>query len=143
MTARRGSLSFKIVRFARSPRAHRQKLSRPWRLALRSAAIAGRSMVVLAAVFVVGTFGVQIWRVGAENMRLHNAIANTEAQNEHLRATTQRLETRIQRLHNPDYLVPLIHEQLGQALPNEVFIEVNPAPTAPTANGEAPLRHGK
>lgn len=100
-------------------------------------------MIVLAAVFVVGTFGVQIWRVGAENMRLHNAIANTEAQNEHLRATTQRLETRIQRLHNPDYLVPLIHEQLGQALPNEVFIEVQPAPTGPTANGEAPLRRGE
>ncbi len=142
MTARRGSLSFKIVRFARSPRAQRQNLSRPWRLALRSAAVAGRSLIVLAAVFIAGTFGVQIWRVGAENMRLHNQIVSTQRQNEHLRATTQRLEARIRRLHNPDYLVPLIHEQLGQALPNEVFIEVKPAPTAPAGKGETPMPAG-
>ncbi|MBC5806193.1 MAG: FtsB family cell division protein [Candidatus Eremiobacter antarcticus] len=144
MTARRGSLSFKIVRFARSPRAQRQNLSRPWRVALRSASIAGRSLVVLAAVFIAGTFTVQIWRVGAQNMRLHDQIATTQRQNEHLRETTQRLEARIRRLHNPDYLVPLIHEQLGLAKPKEVFIEVKPAPIAPAAKGErTPLPTGE
>jgi len=34
-------------------------------------------------------------------------------------------------LHDPDYLVPLIHEQLGLVKPHEVFIVVSPSAAAP------------
>ena len=124
MTARRGSLRYKIVRFAREPRAHSQLLARTWRIAVRSAALAGQAIFAVALLFVAGTIGVQVWRVGTENARLHNQIVAAQRENAALERSSQNLSARIQKLHDPEYLVPLIHEDLGLTKPHEIFVEL-------------------
>ena len=128
MTARRGSLRYKIVSFARSPRTRVQRMSKTWRLAFRSAVVAGRSIAAVAILGVVATIGAQIWRASDQNMHLHRQIVQVQRQNESLERTTQNLTTRIQLLHDPEYVVPLIHEQLGLTKPHEIFVQVVPSP---------------
>jgi cell division protein FtsB len=131
MTPRRGSLHYKIVRLARVPKAHAGAQSKRWRFVKLAATVAGRSLIALAVLFVSGTIAVQIWHVGARSMQLRQQLAQVEATNADLSATNDKLATRVQRLHDPEYLVPLIHEQLGLAKPHEVFVEVTQATPAP------------
>jgi len=132
MTARRGSLQYKIVRLSRARQAAGSGPARMrW---LRSAAtVAGRVLVVLAALFVSATVGAQVWRVAIRNVALHRQIADVEGQNAALQTENGKLAVRVNHLHDPEFLVPLIHEQLGLTKPNEVFIEVAPATPAPAA----------
>ncbi|MDQ2818602.1 MAG: septum formation initiator family protein [Candidatus Eremiobacteraeota bacterium] len=128
MTARRGSLRFKVVRFARDPLPEDRPAAR-WRpLALWALVVAGRCTVTIAAALVAATIGTQVWRVAGENIRLHRQIVAVQGQNRLLRAQSAHLSEQVRLLHYPEYLVPLIHEQLGLAKPHEVFITVKPPP---------------
>ena|ERR1700737_4961504 len=131
MTARRGSLHYKIVRLARVPSAHAGAAPKRWRFVRIAARVAGRSLVALAVLFVSGTIGVQIWHAGERNVRLHDQITTVERGNANLQVTNDKLATRVERLHDPEYLVPLIHEQLGLAKPHEIFIQVTQATPEP------------
>jgi cell division protein FtsB len=79
------------------------------------------------------TIGAQVWRVAVRNVALHGQIADVEQQNAALQSENGKLAARVTHLHDPEFLVPLIHEQLGLTKPNEVFIEVAPATPAPAA----------
>lgn len=131
MTPRRGSLHYKIVRLARVPRSHAGQPPKRWRAARLAATIGGRALLALAVLFVSGTIAVQIWHVGARNILLQQQIAQVERDNAGLQGANDKLATRVDRLHDPEYLVPLIHEQLGLAKPHEVFVEVTQATPAP------------
>ncbi len=131
MTARRGSLRYKIVRFAREPHASDKRMAHTWRLLRRTATLAGRAVFAIALLFVGGTVGAQVWRVGAENVRLHNQTVAALRENVILENNSQNLTARIQKLHDPEYLVPLIHEQLGLTKPHEIFVELKPQPELP------------
>ena len=87
--------------------------------------------MAIAILFVSGTIGVQIWHAGERNVRLHEQINNMELGNTNLQIANDKLATRIERLHDPEFLVPLIHEQLGLAKPHEIFIEVTQATPEP------------
>ena len=134
MTARRGSLRYKIVRLARAPHGPRQGLGRGWRVAVRAAALAGRAVFALAVLFIAGTLAAQVWRVGQENVQLHDQIVRTQQENQALAAQSAHLSDRISKLHDPEYLVPLIHEQLGLTKPNEIFVDFQPEPAQPNAS---------
>jgi cell division protein FtsB len=130
MTARRGSFGFKVARIARAPLgrgAGSQKLRR--RLA-RWSIIASRLLVWSAAALFVFSVGSGFWRVGAENYRLHRQVDAVERHNAALVADSVRLKRQAALLHDPDYLVPFIHEQLGLVKPHEVFIVISPTPAA-------------
>jgi len=131
MTARRGSLRFKIKRIAAERVGTAAKPPR-WRKRLVYWTRFGSKLVVGAAVLALaGAFGAQTYRVAAENYRLHVQIDDVEQRNAALTADGARLQKQIVLLHDPDYLVPLIHEQLGLVKPHEVFIVVSPTPAAP------------
>lgn len=130
MTPRRGSLTHKIIRLTRAPREHTRH-ARGRRIATVAATVAGRSLVVLAVLFISGAVGIQIWHAGVRNAELHRQIRDVEAQNADLSAANAKLQTRIVRLHDPEYVVPIIHEQLGLTKPHEVFIQVTQATPAP------------
>lgn len=126
MTARRGSLRFKIKRIA-ADRIGTAAQPPRWRKRLMLATRLGSKLVVGAAVLALaGAFGAQTYRVAAENYRLHVQIDDVERRNAALTADAARLQKQIALLHDPDYLVPLIHEQLGLVKPHEVFIVVSP-----------------
>jgi len=129
MTARRGSLRHKIVRLARARAASGS--SHRLRVARIAAAIAGRVLLVLVALFVSATVGAQVYRVAVRNVALHEQIAQVESDNQKLAAENEKLALRVVHLQDPEFLVPLIHEQLGLTKPNEVFIEVAPSTPAP------------
>jgi cell division protein FtsB len=123
LTARRGSLRHKAVRLARAP-AHA-----PWRAAVaRVSGIAMRFALLAVALAIVVACGLQAWRVGAESYRLHKQIVALEKRNADLAASSISLKTEIKALHDPEYLVPMIHEQLGLTKPHEVFIVVQTPP---------------
>ena len=128
MTARRGSFRFKVTRLARTRLA--SKPSAPlWRKRLghftnRMSRIA-LALVVLA---LATAFTAQTWRLGAENYRLHKQVEAVERRNDDLDAQSRALARQISLLHDPDYLVPLIHEQLGLVKPHEVFVEIQQTP---------------
>jgi cell division protein FtsB len=130
MTPRRGSLHYKIVRLARVPKAQGAQTKR-WRFARLAAGVAGRSLIALAVLFISSTIAVQIWHVGARSMQLHQQIGQVELGNAELQTTNDKLATRVVRLRDPEYLVPLIHEQLGLAKPHEVFVQVTQATPTP------------
>jgi len=131
MTARRGSLRFKIKRIAAQRVGTAAKPPR-WRKRLVLWTRLGSRLVVGAAVLALaGAFGAQTYRVAAENYRLHVQIDDVEHRNTALSADAVRMEKQIVLLHDPDYLVPLIHEQLGLVKPHEVFIVVAPASASP------------
>jgi cell division protein FtsB len=130
MTARRGSLVHKITRLTRLPRRDGPP-SRRRRFARIAATVAGRSLITLAVLLASGTVAIQVWHATARNMQLRQQIGQIEADNTSLTATNAKLEMRVTRLHDPEYLVPLIHEQLGLAKPHEVFVEVTQATPAP------------
>ncbi len=131
MTARRGSLRYKVVRLTRA-RAASGSLSR-MRVARIAATVAGRGLLVLVALFVSVMIAAQVYRVAVRNIALRGQIAQVEDQNQRLGAENQKLALRVVHLQDPEYLVPLIHEQLGLTKPNEVFIEVAPSTPAPQA----------
>jgi cell division protein FtsB len=82
---------------------------------------------------VTGTMATQVWHAGERGLQLHDQIAQVERNNAALENANQKLTTRTVRLRDPEYLVPLIHEQLGLTKPREIFIEViqpSPAPEA-------------
>lgn len=96
---------------------------------LRLVSSAGRIVLVLAIVLIAASFGAQAWRVGYENYRLHKQIDAIEEQNRQLGAASVTLRRDIVLSRDPEYLVPLIHEQLGLTKPKEVFIQVaSPTP---------------
>lgn len=129
MTARRGSFRFKVKRLA----AQRIGALPGWqRRVVGWTRIASRVLVGLVILAAAGAFGAQTYRVAAANYRLHEQIANVERRNDALTADASKLQRQITLLHDPDYLVPLIHEQLGLVKPHEVFIIVAPTP-APDA----------
>lgn len=131
MTARRGSLRFKIKRIAAERVGTAAKPPR-WRKRLILWTRLGSRLVVGAAVLALaGAFGAQTYRVAAENYRLHVQIDDVEHRNAALSADAARMQKQIVLLHDPDYLVPLIHEQLGLVKPHEVFIVVAPAAASP------------
>jgi cell division protein FtsB len=132
MTARRGSLGYKIVRLSRVRKAGGLGVKR-LRSARLAAAVAGRALMLLAAIFVSLTIGTQVWQVATRNVALHQQILQTEGANAHLQVDNEKLAERVTHLRDPEYLVPLIHEQLGLTKPNEVFIEVAPSTPAPPA----------
>ncbi|HXW51980.1 MAG TPA: septum formation initiator family protein [Candidatus Acidoferrales bacterium] len=101
------------------------------RVARIAAAIAGRVLLVLVALFVSATVGAQVYRVAVRNVALHEQIAQVESDNQKLAAENEKLALRVVHLQDPEFLVPLIHEQLGLTKPNEVFIEVAPSTPAP------------
>ncbi len=128
MTARRGSLRFKVKRLA-SDRLGRNSTSSVWQRQLtRWTRFASLLVVGAAVLLLAGAFGVQTARVAAENYRLHKQIVSAERRNDALAADSARLRREIVLLHDPDYLVPLIHEQLGLVKPHEVFIVISPTP---------------
>jgi cell division protein FtsB len=124
LTARRGSFRYKAARLARAP------IHAPWRAAVaRVSMIVARCALVAGGVVIFAACGLQAWRVGAESYRLHKQIVALEQRNANLAASSIALKTQIKKLHDPEYLVPLIHEQLGLTKPHEVFIVVQtPAP---------------
>ena len=125
MTARRGSFGFKAVRLARAP------VHAPWRAAVsRVSTIAARCALAAGALAIVIACGLQAWRIGAESYRLHKQIVALEKRNANLAASSSALRVQIKALHDPEYLVPLIHEQLGLTKPHEVFIVVQTPPPA-------------
>jgi cell division protein FtsB len=135
MTARRGSLRFKIKRIA-AERVGTAANPARWRRRLVAWTKFGSKLVVGAAILALaGAFGAQTYRVAAENYRLHTQIDDVEKHNAALTADAVRLQKQIVLLHDPDYLVPLIHEQLGLVKPHEVFIIVAPTP-APDSGGK-------
>lgn len=133
MTARRGSLQHKIVRLTRARTNRAGGASKHLRSARVAALIAGRGLMLVAALFISATIGAQVWHVAARNVALHDQIAQIELENLTLAAQNEKLAARVTHLHDPEYLVPLIHEQLGLTKPNEVFIEVAPSTPAPAA----------
>jgi cell division protein FtsB len=128
MTARRGSLQFQLVRFARRPLADAQRCAVLKRRMRKGLLIAGHCVSVLALALVAATMASQVWRVAAANYRLYRQIAAVENQNSLLSARSAELDKEIQRLHYPEYLVPLIHEQLGLSKPREVLVRVQTRP---------------
>ena len=125
---RRGSIGHKISRMAGKPLG-REARKRRERTMARVTRIAGRMLALAAALLVAISFSVQAWRVGYQNYQLHKQIDAVEDQNRQLAADTVNLRRDIILSRNPEYLVPLIHEQLGLTKPNELFIEVaTPAP---------------
>ncbi len=131
MTPRRGSLPYKIVRLAKVPRASAERSRKSWRIVRLVATVAGRSLLLLAALFVTGAVAVQIWHVSAHNVQLHQQIAQVEIDNANMQTANDKLSLRVERLHDPEYLVPLIHEQLGLVKPHEVLVQVTQASPAP------------
>lgn len=128
---RRGSLGFKISRLANKPlgRAARKKRERTM---VRVMSTAGRLVGLAAVLLVVASFTGQAWRVGYQNYQLHKQIDAVEDQNQQLGASSVKLRRDIILSRDPEYLVPLIHEQLGLTKPHEVFIQIaTPAPAAP------------
>ena len=55
-------------------------------------------------------------------------IVALEKRNADLAASSSALQKQIKALHDPEYLVPFIHEQLGLTKPHEVFIVVQTPP---------------
>jgi cell division protein FtsB len=130
MTARRGSLRFKVKRLT-SDRLGRNSTPSLWQRGLTRWTRFASLMVGGAAILLLGgAFGVQTFRVAAENYRLHKQIVSAERRNDALAVDSTRLQREIVLLHDPDYLVPLIHEQLGLVKPHEVFIVISPTPAS-------------
>lgn len=114
-----------VVRLARARRRReRPHHRRTIRLALL---VAGRAVSVAAVLFVSTTVGIQVWHVGNRNIDLRAQIARVESDNRALAEENERLAVQAQRMRDPEYLVPFIHQQLGLVKPNEVFIQVTPA----------------
>jgi cell division protein FtsB len=122
MTVRRGSLGFKALRLVRAPlRASGGR----WRTAASNFAVLSmRCAMGAVVVLILGASGVQAWRVGAQSYDLHKQIVAVERHEAELTTSAAALRTQIRDLHDPEYLVPLIHEQLGLVKPHEVFIVV-------------------
>lgn len=120
---RRGSVGFAISRMASKPFGGSSRKQRQ-RTMVRMMSAAGRAIALVAVLLVAASFSVQAWRVGRQNYQLHKQIDTVEQQNDKLAADSVQLRRDIILSHNPEYLVPLIHEQLGLTKPGEVFIQI-------------------
>jgi cell division protein FtsB len=99
------------------------------RTMLRVMSVAGRALGFAAVLLIAASFSVQAWRVGYQNYQLHKQIDVIEQQNDKLAVDSVHLRRDIILSRDPQYLVPLIHEQLGLTKPGEVFIQIaTPAP---------------
>ena len=99
---------------------------------MRLMSVMGRVILVLTVTLIAASFSVQAWRVGYQNYQLHTQIDSVEQQNDKLAADSVHLRRDIILSRNPEYLVPLIHEQLGLTKPGEIFIQIaTPAPKSP------------
>jgi cell division protein FtsB len=128
MTARRGSLRFKVTQLAGAGR-HGKASGRAAVLQTtmqRSMNVAGKVVAVCAGALVALTVGAQVWRVGLADYQLHQQVVALENQNRALAQEAVTLRKEIYLSRNPEYLVPLIHEQLGLAKPHEVFVRLVP-----------------
>lgn len=129
MTARRGSLRFKVAQLA-SGRGRGRAADLQTRLR-RATHIGGRIIFVAAICLLALTFGAQAWRIAYADYQLHRQVVALEAANRVLQDETVTLRKEIYLARDPEYLVPLIHEQLGLAKPHEVFVRfetVDPVP---------------
>lgn len=125
---RRGSFGFKLSRLAATPLGGGARKQRERKM-VRVMSTAGRIVALAAVLLVVASFSGQAWRIGHQNYQLHKQIDTVEDQNRQLTASSVRLRRDIILSRDPEYLVPLIHEQLGLTKPHEVFIQVaTPAP---------------
>lgn len=125
---RRGSFGFKISRLASKPLGGGARKKRE-RAMVRVMSTAGRIVALLAVSLVVASFSAQAWRVAYQNYQLHKQIDVVEEQNGQFAAASVKLNRDIILSRDPEYLVPLIHEQLGLTKPHEVFIQIaTPAP---------------
>lgn len=125
---RRGSFGFKLSRLAATPLGGGARKQRERKM-VRVMSTAGRIVALAAVLLVVASFSGQAWRIGYQNYQLHKQIDTVEEQNRQLTASSVRLRRDIILSRDPEYLVPLIHEQLGLTKPHEVFIQVaTPAP---------------
>lgn len=127
---RRGSVGFAISRLASKPfGASREGRVRRERWMMRLMSVTGRVLLLVTVALIAASFSVQAWRIGYQNYQLHRQIDTIERQNDKLAAETVHLRRDIILSRNPEYLVPLIHEQLGLTKPGEVFIQIaTPAP---------------
>jgi cell division protein FtsB len=123
---RRGSVGFAISRLAAKPFSGGSRKQRE-RTMLRLMSAAGRAILLVTVLLIAASFSVQAWRIGYQNYQLHKQIDTIEQQNERLAADSVQLNRAIILSRDPEYLVPLIHEQLGLTKPGEVFIQVAPA----------------
>jgi len=135
MTARRGSLRFKVARLAAggSFSDGGRNAAGIYAWLQRATIVSGRLLACAAVALVVATFGAQAVRVAYANYQLREQILASENQNRSLAARIVTLRRQIMLSRNPEYLVPLVHEQLGLAKPREVFVRFAPiaAPAAP------------
>ena len=127
---RRGSLGFRALRLVRAPlRASGGR----WRSVLSDLVMVSmRCAMGLVVLAIVGASGLQAWRIGAQSFDLHQQIVAVERHEGELTASAAALRTQIRDLQDPEYLVPLIHEQLGLVKPHEVFIMVRTPAPSPT-----------
>ena len=126
-TVRRGSVGFTLHRLASRPLRGRTRKQRE-RSMLRVMSAAGRAIAAVTVLLIAASFSVQAWRIGYQNYQLHQQIDLIEEQIEKLAADSVHLRRDIILSRNPEYLVPLIHEQLGLTKSGEVFIQVATPP---------------
>jgi len=139
MTARRGSLRFKVARLAagRSSSTGGRRSSAIYRWIQRATVASGRMLAVAAIGLIVATFAVQAARVAYANYQLHVQIVAAENDNRSLESQIVTLRREIVLSRDPEYLVPLVHEQLGLAKPREVFVRFAPVVQPPTPESTA------
>ena len=136
MTARRGSLRFRVAHFVGGRGSHAPGTAAKFQTAMqRTTNVAGRLVAVCAGALLAVTFGAQVWRVGFQNYQLHQQVMAVESQNRALVQDSVTLRKEIYLSRNPEYLVPLIHEQLGLAKPHEAFVRF-----VPMSSGQPPAR---
>lgn len=134
MTARRGSLAFKVTRLA-SGRGRGRAAELQARLR-RAMHVGGRIIFVGAISLLVLTFGAQAWRIGYADYQLHRQVVALEAANRVLQNEGVTLRKEIYLARDPEYLVPLIHEQLGLAKPHEVFVRFETVDSVPPKSSQ-------
>jgi cell division protein FtsB len=132
MTARRGSIGFKVAKLARSHFRGGIRTAKWYRRLTRVMRAASTVLAASIVLLLTVSFGSQMWRVAALDYQLHQQTVHVEQRNASIERATNDTSRRIVLLHDADYLVPLIHEQLGLVKPHEVFIELRPA--APASN---------
>jgi cell division protein FtsB len=91
--------------------------------------LAGRITVLALGLLISTLVGVQFARVADENFTLARQLSSVRTQIADLekRRTEQRRE--LQRLRDPEGVVPEIHDRLRMTRPNEEIIFVRPVPS--------------
>jgi len=133
MTARRGSLRHAVTRWVGQARPLDPRSNNGFQRGLqRATSIIGRTLAFVVVTLIAVMIGIQTWRVGYADYQLHKQITAIESDNRNLTAQSVTLRRELLLSRNPEYLVPLIHEQLGLAKPREVFVRLEPESIAPS-----------